>query len=240
MASRPYIMMTLELLNQTGCKYSFDRNIIRIDALNKPIQSYFNIECDWSSASFWYGMLALSEKREITFPGSRRTGLQSDEHVAEIFLNPGIDILIAQDYISIQKSKKIKSSISCDFFDCPDLALPVIITCAAMGVKARFTGMENLAFKESDRLEAILPGLLQIGSSLKKTDPRTWTLEQIGKPKSHILNINSSYDHRITVSFATLTAAGYKVQIDHPEVVNKSYPGFWKDLTKLGFLVEEG
>jgi 3-phosphoshikimate 1-carboxyvinyltransferase len=231
--SWPYVKMTTGILTELGVQVIMQENAIRV--YNKPsINADIEVEPDWSAASFWYCMVSMTEKGNIYFPGLRKSGMQGDQQVAAFFRQLGVDTIEEKDGIRIKKVKQVHHKFQADFTGFPDLALPVILACGASGIKGIFTGLDRLRIKESDRLEAIKAGLLKTGIILREESPGIWELS--GKLKNPFdLYISDYEDHRVAMTFACLALKGFAVNFERPEVVNKSYPGFWKDLESMGF-----
>jgi len=233
--SWPYVKMTTRILSELGVQVIVQENSIRV--YHKPvIRGEIEVEPDWSAASFWYCMLSMADKGSIYFPGLRKSGSQGDQQVATIFRQLGVDTFEEKNGIRIRKAKQQYTNFQADFTGYPDLALPVILACSAAGMSGIFTGLEQLRIKESDRIEAITSGLLKIGIYLREEPQGTWGLSGMMKAPLEV-NIPDYEDHRIAMTFACLAMKGFTVNFEHPEVVNKSYPGFWKDLESIGFTV---
>lgn len=233
--SWPYVKMTTRILSELGVQVIVQENSIRV--YHKPvIRGEIEVEPDWSAASFWYCMLSMANKGSIYFPGLRKSGRQGDQQVATIFRQLGVDTFEEKNGIRIRKAKQQYTNFQADFTGYPDLALPVILACSAAGISGSFTGLEQLRIKESDRIEAITSGLLKIGIYLREEPQGTWGLSGMMKAPLEV-NIPDYEDHRIAMTFACLAMKGFTVNFEHPEVVNKSYPGFWKDLESIGFTV---
>lgn len=233
--SWPYVKMTTRILSELGVQVIVQENSIRV--YHKPvIRGEIEVEPDWSAASFWYCMLSMANKGSIYFPGLRKSGRQGDQQVATIFRQLGVDTFEEKNGIRIRKAKQQYTNFQADFTGYPDLALPVILACSAAGISGSFTGLEQLRIKESDRIEAITSGLLKIGIYLREEPQGTWGLSGMMKAPLEV-NIPDYEDHRIAMTFACLAMKGFTVNFEHPEVVNKSYPGFWKDLESVGFTV---
>jgi 3-phosphoshikimate 1-carboxyvinyltransferase len=231
--SWPYVNMTIGILTGLGIQVISQENSIRVFP-GKVIKSEVTVEADWSSASFWYCMLALAEKGELFFPGLQKSGLQGDQDVSRIFRQLGVETIVEKKGLRIRKTACTKGNILLDFNDHPDLALPSILACAASDMPATITGMERLVIKESDRLEALAAGLEQAGITLRETFPGIW------QPEGRLIDpceliISDFSDHRVAMTFASLAMKGFSIHLEHPEVVNKSYPGFFYDLEKTGF-----
>jgi len=233
--SWPYVKMTTRILSELGVQVIVQENSIRV--YHKPvIRGEIEVEPDWSAASFWYCMLSMADKGSIYFPGLRKSGSQGDQQVATIFRQLGVDTFEEKNGIRIRKAKQQYTNFQADFTGYPDLALPVILACSAAGMSGIFTGLEQLRIKESDRIEAITSGLLKTGIYLREEPQGTWGLSGMMKAPLEV-NIPDYEDHRIAMTFACLAMKGFTVNFEHPEVVNKSYPGFWKDLESIGFTV---
>lgn len=231
--SWPYVKMTTGILTELGVQVIVQENAIHV--YNKPqINTEVEVEPDWSAASFWYCMLSMAEKGDIFFPGLIKSGRQGDQQVATFFRQLGVDTIEEKNGIRILKVKHVHDKFHADFNGFPDLALPVILACGVAGIKGMFTGLDRLRIKECDRIEAITDGLLKTGIILREGPSGTWGLSGILKDPFDLFT--SDYeDHRVAMTFACLALRGFIVNLDHPEVVSKSYPGFWKDLESVGF-----
>ncbi|MBW6459862.1 MAG: 3-phosphoshikimate 1-carboxyvinyltransferase [Bacteroidales bacterium] len=234
-ASWPYVKMTLEILRMTGVQVFEQEDILRVFPKTKMFLDIM-IEPDWSAASFWYCMLSMADRGEIVFPGLEKSGLQGDQEVSAFFSSLGIKTQIQQSGINIRKSGIVEADYAADFRDYPDLALPVIMACAGNGVHGRFAGLESLRLKESDRLQALERELGKTGPVLREPMPGKWELfGRINAPGNYYLDHEG--DHRVAMTFAGLALKGFTVDLDEQQVVNKSYPGFWKDCQSLGFSI---
>jgi 3-phosphoshikimate 1-carboxyvinyltransferase len=231
--SWPYVNMTTGILTALGIQVIMQENAIRV--YNKPfIHTEIEVEPDWSAASFWYCLLSMAEKGNIYFPGLHKTGLQGDQQVAAFFRELGVDTVEDNNGIRITKVRQVHNRFQADFTGFPDLALPVILACGASGIAGCFTGMERLRIKESDRIKAITTGLMKTGIILKEEPQGTWKLSGLLKDPCD-LDLSDYEDHRVAMTFACLAMMGFAINIENPEVVNKSYPDFWNDLESLGF-----
>ncbi|MDZ7606407.1 MAG: 3-phosphoshikimate 1-carboxyvinyltransferase [Cyclobacteriaceae bacterium] len=235
-ASRPYIEMTLELMRNFGAKATFTSNTITV-ASGAYIPSEFHIESDWSGASYWFSMVAVAETAEITLTGLKPQSLQGDNRIIEIMNQLGVQANFTSSGLLLRK-KKHEKTFSYDFSDCPDLAQTVAVTCALKNIPAKFTGLESLKIKETDRILALQQELHKIHGSLIQSDEKTWKLTPATTiPSSSGISIETYDDHRMAMAFAPL-ALMMDVTIDNPSVVNKSYPGFWKDMEIAGFSIQ--
>jgi len=231
--SKPYIEMTLQLMRKFGARATFvSNNKIKVKpGLYKKISH--TIEPDWSGASYWYSMLALAKDGSINLPGLLKDSLQGDQAIVEIMNPLGIHTKFTTEGIQLTKKEKAKK-VEIDFSDHPDLAQTIAVVCAASGIKGEFTGLESLRIKETDRITALQTELNKIGASLTEPTPGTWLLTPPAQTNSQPLRFATYDDHRMAMAFAPL-AMQFPLQIESPDVVNKSYPDFWKDFRKVGF-----
>lgn len=230
--SRPYIEMTLQLMQQFGISYTWNDNIITISPQEyKPVQ--YKIESDWSGASYWYSLVALAKDARLTLLGLRENSLQGDIRIAAIMDQLGVRSTFSENRVLLTKKDHLKE-VAIDFTDCPDLAQTVAVVCAVKGVVCKMTGLESLRIKETDRILALQNELGKIGASLIENNGE-WTLipsKENLKPVDQY-TFSTYDDHRMAMAFAPL-ATNFKVRIEHPEVVNKSYPSFWNHLMSIG------
>ncbi|NQT77184.1 MAG: 3-phosphoshikimate 1-carboxyvinyltransferase [Bacteroidetes bacterium] len=227
--STPYLNMTAEMMKTAGINVDMQLPIIKI-----PGRDYGKCtlpeENDWSAAAFWYEAIALSEKGSIFLPGLKKHLLQGDSEVANIFRAFGVNTQYSDSGVLITKTGTEVKDIKVDLSQHPDLALPVIVTAAALGLNSVFTGLASLRIKESDRLAMLYTELEKTGVSCKMTNNSL----SFSAQKMHISKAVSTYgDHRMAMAFAPLALLGDPVLINDPEVVSKSYPGFWKELQKV-------
>ena len=229
--SRPYISMTLGLMQRFGIKYRWEENIITVEAQAYKSGDY-TIESDWSGASYWYSLVALAEEAEVKLLGLRKDSLQGDIAIVEIMEKLGVVSEFDEEGVLLKK-KEAAQEFNYDFSDCPDLAQTVAVTCAAKGIPCTMTGLESLRIKETDRIAALRQELNKMGASLLE-DKNTWELKAGRNPQTiEGLQIHTYEDHRMAMAFAPLSAL-MEMVIDEPDVVVKSYPGFWKDLGQAG------
>lgn len=236
--SIPYIKMTLALLKEIGVETSFKENIIIVKQLLTHNSQLITVESDWSSASYFYSIVALSENgTEITLSSYKQNSLQGDAALAEIYKNFGVETIFNSDNsITIRKSASSnQQSAIFNLNDAPDIAQTIAVTCFGLGVACHLTGLHTLKIKETDRLEALKTELTKLGAKITVTND-TLTLEASSdiKPNTAIATYN---DHRMAMAFAPL---GLKTNIiiNNAEVVSKSYPDFWEDLKNIGFQIQ--
>ncbi len=237
--SVPYIKMTLALLNYIGITTSFIENKIIVKPQFIIQNSQFTIESDWSSASYWYSIIALSEiGTQITLSSFKETSLQGDAVLVEIYKNFGVETIF-NDNNSITISKvnnKFQKSFNFNLQSSPDIAQTIAVTCFGLGISCHLTGLHTLKIKETDRLEALKIELTKLGATISVTN-NSLTLEKSENIKPNV-NIATYQDHRMAMTFAPL-ALKAPIIIENVEVVSKSYPTFWDDFKQFGFLLEE-
>ncbi|WP_264559674.1 3-phosphoshikimate 1-carboxyvinyltransferase [Flavobacterium sp. N2270] len=236
--SIPYIKMTLALLNEIGVETSFKNNVIKVNPQFTIHNSQFTIESDWSSASYFYSIVALSEiGTQITLSSYKQNSIQGDSALAEIYKDFGVETVFnSNKSITISKNNNCQLPIiNCQLNNSPDIAQTIAVTCFGLGIACHLTGLHTLKIKETDRLEALKTELSKLGAIISVTND-TLTIEQ-----SNNLIIESSIDtyqdHRMAMAFAPL-ALKTALVINEAEVVSKSFPTFWEDLKSIGFKME--
>lgn len=237
LTSRPYLEMTLTMLQQCGIEHSWNDNVISISP-QEFTETTLTIEPDWSAASYWYSVAALSEQSIIHLPNLKKDSLQGDSAIAEIMTLFGVNTFYDEDGIVIEKvATEIKPQLL-DFKKCPDLAQTVVVVAAALGKEFSFTGLETLKIKETDRISALQTELAKIGVTFTETQPEIYQLncEGLNFPKQ--IKIATYEDHRMAMAFAPLALVIDEVIVEEAMVVEKSYPLFWDDFKKIGFEVK--
>jgi 3-phosphoshikimate 1-carboxyvinyltransferase len=233
LTSKPYVQMTLAMMEQAGIRHTWTEKVISI--AKQPFnKSVINVEPDWSAASYWYAIAALSEEARLFLPGLNGYSLQGDSMITEIMANFGITSQFKDGGVYLTKeAKKLERKIF-DFKECPDLAQTVIVCCAALGHDATFTGLETLKIKETDRVNALQTELAKIGVKLIEKN-QTYKLDCTGLDLNKKIQIATYDDHRMAMAFAPLALVMPELEIEDHLVVEKSYPDFWKHLEIAGF-----
>ena len=237
--SIPYIKMTLALLNEIGATTSFVENKIIVKPLQSAICNLQSVESDWSSASYWYSIVALSEiGTQITLSSYKQNSLQGDSVLSKIYKDFGVETIFnTNKSITILKSATCNlQSVICNLNNSPDIAQTIAVTCFGLGIGCNLTGLHTLKIKETDRLEALKTELSKLGANISVTDD-SLTIQQSNTLNSNI-TIATYQDHRMAMAFAPL-ALKTSLIIEDAEVVSKSYPTFWEDLKSIGFQLEE-
>lgn len=236
--SRPYINLTLQLMKDFGAsaRWTSDQSI---SVEPQPYRCVpFTVESDWSAASYWYQMAVLSSETDIELTGLFRHSYQGDSRGAEVFARLGIETEYTEEGIRLRKNGSCVKRLDEDFVDIPDLAQTFVVTCALLDVPFRFTGLQSLKIKETDRIEALKAEMKKLGYVLHDEDDSIlyWNGERIEPQACPV--IKTYEDHRMAMAFAPAAIHYPTIQIDEPQVVSKSYPGYWDDLRKAGFVIE--
>ncbi|WP_052295598.1 3-phosphoshikimate 1-carboxyvinyltransferase [Blattabacterium sp. (Blattella germanica)] len=239
--SIPYIKMTFDLLTLAGIKTSWEEEIIHIHPKRNKGKKYFHIESDWSSASYYYSMAAISKQSHITLSSYNNESLQGDREVASIYdKNFGITTFFDKNVMTLKKKLNFceKKFIELNLNKTPDIAQTIVVTCAALGIKCSLKGLETLKIKETDRLLALKEELLKFGVITNITDSCLEITDFSRKKINSFIKIKTYQDHRMAMSFSTFGLCSSFLQIEDPNVVKKSYPNFWNDLRSLGFSID--
>ncbi|MDD4490276.1 MAG: 3-phosphoshikimate 1-carboxyvinyltransferase, partial [Paludibacter sp.] len=231
--SVPYILMTLNMMRDFGVRASFENNIIEI----KP-QSYlpvkYWVESDWSAASYWYEMLAIAGEGRIFLKGLHQQSYQGDSKVADLFVLLGVKTEYQAEGIVLTTNNQVCSFFEYNFVNQPDLAQTFAVTCCLKNIPFHFRGVQSLKIKETDRVAALMEELKKLGFMLKEPaeGELAWEGQTIPVNTSETPSIKTYDDHRMAMAFAP-AAFIQPVAIENPEVVSKSYPGFWDDLEMI-------
>lgn len=239
--SRPYIIMTLKMLEEFGVIANWEGNSISIakSSYKVPANYTYYVEGDWSSASYWYAFSALAKEVDLTINGLKKNSLQGDSVVAEIFnsFDVSTDYNSSTKAIRLQK-KATERSMNFDFADCPDLAQTIATVTAAMNNTAKFEGLHTLRIKETDRSFALQQELKKLGTDVKMFGDDIIVITP-GRLNLAPASIATYEDHRMAMAFAVFALICDYIDIEEPNVVRKSYPDFWTDLKNMGFVIEE-
>ena len=237
--SRPYINLTLQLMEQFGVKAIWNGQTIKILPQEyKPIR--FTVESDWSAACYWYSIMALSKNAEIELLGLFKNSLQGDAAGAKLFAQLGVGTTFTDRGVVLKYNGNAVKKLIYNFVNEPDLAQTFVVTCVLLNIPFRFTGLQSLKIKETDRIEALKTELRKLGYLL--TDSNDSILEWNGErcePEADPI-IATYEDHRMAMAFAPAALVLPKgLKVADPEVVTKSYPAYWEDLRKAGFALIE-
>jgi 3-phosphoshikimate 1-carboxyvinyltransferase len=232
--SVPYIQMTLTIMNQLGFETAFDGRQITIQPSSNIDAKTWTVESDWSSASYFYSIVALAQESEIVLDSYFEDSRQGDAALAEIYQKFGVKTLFVEGKIKLSKRVgfSLPHHISIDLKNTPDLAQTIAVTCLGLHIDCKLTGLHTLKIKETDRLTALKVEMEKLGAKVEITD-KTLELTNSDIIKKNI-SIETYNDHRMAMAFAPL---GLKVPLSIIDagVVSKSYPSFWEDLKKIDF-----
>ena len=239
--SKPYIDMTLSLLSSIGAKSIFKGQDIRILPLKKRNKVKIAVEGDWSSASYFYSLVALSKKRCVHLSSFKTNSLQADATLASLYETLGVTTTaIDSQTIALSKNDApLPAGFKADLTPSPDLAQTIAVTCFGLGIACHLTGLHTLKIKETDRLVALQNELTKLGAVVHITQD-TLLLESheiaFGN-RTQDIEIATYDDHRMAMAFGVL-AELFCVTIQDPMVVTKSYPAFYSDLKKMGIIAD--
>ncbi|WP_288324612.1 3-phosphoshikimate 1-carboxyvinyltransferase [uncultured Phocaeicola sp.] len=237
--SRPYINLTLQLMNDFGvCAEWTDGHQLKVEP-----QVYhsipFYVESDWSAASYWYQIVALSKEAEVTLPGLFKESYQGDSQVAGIFRSLGVETIYEDQTVTLKKSGNAIERLDYDFINQPDLAQTFVVTCALLNIPFRFSGLQSLKIKETDRMAALITEMRKLGYILRETDGAVLSWEGERCSAEEHPAIDTYEDHRMAMAFAPACLTLPEILINNPQVVSKSYPHYWEDLRQAGFIIKE-
>jgi 3-phosphoshikimate 1-carboxyvinyltransferase len=233
-ASAPYIAMTLKLMEMCGVSCQWRGKVITVPQVQyKPTR--FVVEQDWSAAAPFYALCSLAGASSFDFPGLNLSQLQGDMKVVELFKQLGVSTLNIDGGLRIVGGGPVKSFVEADFSECPDLAQSVMAVTAAHLSEGLFTGLHTLHHKETDRFQAMLAELENLGVSTRN-DGITTIRVGMGAPKKDP-RIQTYHDHRMAMAFAAIAPVTQQIEIENPDVVAKSFLGFWHELMKTGIEV---
>jgi 3-phosphoshikimate 1-carboxyvinyltransferase len=234
--SRPYIEMTIKQMAHFGIDVSWQDNVITVKKQRYQPATFW-VESDWSAASYWYSIAALAPQADIELRGLKKDSLQGDSAIAGIMENLGVHTTYVEGGVRLTKTQSQKR-VAVDFTHCPDLAQTVAVLCAANHIHLTLTGIESLKIKETDRVKALQQELSKFGATLQEVKAGVYEVSRMAdwKQPDVLVEIDTYDDHRMAMAFAPL-ALLYPIIIQHPKVVVKSYPRFWDDLKKAGFVI---
>ena len=237
--SVPYIKMTLGLLNEIGVETSFNNNVVKVKPKTNQVKPQtLVVESDWSSASYYFSIVALSDiGTEVRLSSYKENSLQGDSVLSELYKEFGVETSFENNSVSLKKVEKTDSSkiIEFDLRNAPDIAQTISVTAFGLGLECRLTGLHTLKIKETDRLVALKTELEKFGAEVAITD-ESLRLKSSDNIVSNI-SVDTYNDHRMAMAFAPL-GLRTTLKINDPKVVSKSYPEFWNDLDSIGFKIK--
>ena len=229
--SKPYINMTMQMMQEYGVEVEFIDNTIIIEPQEyQPVP--YKVESDWSAASYWYEILSILGKGGVYLLGLRQDSFQGDSMVAELFTRLGVETAYLTDGILLTPTNSYTSRMEYDFTDQPDLAQTFAVTCCLKGIPFHFIGLESLKIKETNRIVALMNELRKLGFVLTEPAEGQLAWENERCEPAETISIATYDDHRMAMAFAPV-AIKTPISIQHPDVVSKSYPEFWEDFDKI-------
>lgn len=238
--SRPYIDLTLKLMSDFGAKVKWiNDHQLKVEP-HPYCPTAYTIENDWSAASYWYEICALSDDAIIQLPGLFPNSPQGDSIVAELFSVLGVESRIEKQVLTLHKTAKKANRLEYNFINQPDLAQTFVVTCALLNIPFHFNGLQSLKIKETDRITALIKEMKKLGYVLTETNgcSLSWNGERCTPDANPC--ITTYEDHRMAMAFAPACFIHKNLQVNDPDVVNKSYPQYWQHLINAGFHIKEG
>lgn len=242
LTSIPYIKMTLGLLDEIGVKNAFEGNVITVNpTTNNQQPTTITVESDWSSASYFYSIVALSPiGTSITLSSYKENSLQGDSALADLYKDFGVSTTFSGTTVTLKRDGQQKTTINHELNNTPDIAQTIAVTCFGLGIGCHLTGLHTLKIKETDRLEALKAELSKFGADITVTNDsltlQPHSLFTNAKTIAHEPSVATYNDHRMAMAFAPL-ALKTPFFVQDAGVVSKSFPTFWEDMTALGFNV---
>ena len=232
--SLPYIQMTLDLMAYFGVESKWDGQEIIIPE-KKYATKAFEVEIDWSGASYWYEIVALQKDSKILLKGARAVSYQGDAQVQNIYKELGVETIFTNEGAILTNTNKHTDFFEWNLIEQPDLAQTIVTTCTMLNIPFKISGLQTLRIKETDRIAALITELAKYGIDIYESQPGTlsWNCEKHEKEQN--ISIATYEDHRMALAFAPTSIAHPGISIQEPEVVSKSYPQYWDDLKKAGF-----
>ncbi len=236
--SRPYILLTLKMMETFGVKSHWKDNVITVpEGQYQPTD--FTVEADWSAASYWFQIAALNKGSELILKGVKRYSEQGDSKVAELFTQLGVEYKFSKNGLQLKNTGRVGKQFNYNFIEQPDLAQTFAVTCCCLGVPFKFTGLQTLKIKETDRINALIDELKKMGFVLTSNQLDDLIWDGATCEKEEMPRIATYKDHRMAMAFAPAVSVVGNMVIDDPSVVSKSYPKYWEHIKEFGYSVEE-
>ena len=238
--SRPYINLTLQLMHDFGAQAGWTSDSSITVEPGGYHDTPFRVESDWSAASYWYQMTALADgSPEVELLGLFAHSAQGDSRGAELFARLGVQTEYIPQGVKLRKQGQSVARLDADMVDIPDLAQTFVVTCCLMDVPFRFTGLQSLKIKETDRICALITELRKLGYVVHAGQDSILWWDGGRCPADEQPGIDTYEDHRMAMAFAPVCLVRPAIRINEPQVVSKSYPSYWNDLQAAGFRLTE-
>ena len=233
-ASKPYILMTLSILDKLGIKNKFENNKISVHPSDKIKDITVNVESDWSSVSYFYSIIAISKKSHLEIGSYFKNSIQGDKKLVEIYSKLGVKTEFIENKIFLEKDTEclLPKNLDLDLTENPDIAQTIAVTCFGLGISCNIKGLHTLKIKETDRLVALKNEIEKLGGKIEITDYSLKLYPSFEIKKN--ISIKTYNDHRMAMAFAPLSLL-VPIYIENPDVVTKSYKNFWSDLKAINF-----
>ena len=233
-ASKPYILMTLSILDKLGIKNKFENNKISVHPCDKIKDITVNVESDWSSVSYFYSIIAISKKSRLEIGSYFKNSIQGDKKLVEIYSKLGVKTEFIENKIILEKDTEclLPKNLDLDLTENPDIAQTIAVTCFGLGISCNIKGLHTLKIKETDRLVALKNEIEKLGGKIEITDDSLKLYPSFEIKKN--ISIKTYNDHRMAMAFAPLSLL-VPIYIENPDVVTKSYKNFWSDLRAINF-----
>ena len=233
-ASKPYILMTLSILDKLGIKNKFENNKISVHPCDKIKDITVNVESDWSSVSYFYSIIAISKKSHLEIGSYFKNSIQGDKKLVEIYSKLGVKTEFIENKIFLEKDTEclLPKNLDLDLTENPDIAQTIAVTCFGLGISCNIKGLHTLKIKETDRLVALKNEIEKLGGKIEITDYSLKLYPSFEIKKN--ISIKTYNDHRMAMAFAPLSLL-VPIYIENPDVVTKSYKNFWSDLKAINF-----
>lgn len=229
--SQSYVEMTISLLKQLGVSVNYHNNTITVSPLTDYKPTQIEVEADWSSASYWFEYVSfLAVGESLVVKGLKPNSIQGDAILVDLYTHFGVETEFLPTGIKLTKTKEAKKSdFKHSFNSTPDIVQTLVLSCVGEGINGVFEGVSHLKHKETDRLLALQQELVKLNYKLIQLTPDSFKIEKQGDLPSKA-TIKTYQDHRMAMAFAPLVLKMDALHIENPEVVIKSYPGFWEGL----------
>ena len=232
--SRPYIHLTLQMMESYGIQSQWKENVISVPSGTYQSTS-FTVEADWSAASYWFEIAALNKGCELQLQGVKRYSEQGDAKVATLFEQLGVSHRFSQKGLFLKNTGNTVKHFHYNFIEQPDLAQTFAVTCCCLGIPFNFTGLQTLKIKETDRINALITELKKMGFILSSNQIDNLIWDGSTCDKNETPCIATYKDHRMAMAFAPAAASIGCIQIEDPAVVSKSYPKYWEHIKAFGY-----
>lgn len=235
--SLPYIKMTKKIMEYFGAEVLFNEQVLKIKKSNYK-QIPFFVEADWSAASYWYALLLIRKEGTVFLRGLKNDSLQGDRAVCDIFAQLGVKTQFVADGAKLTCQSTSVDELEYNFVNQPDLAQTIVVACCLENIRFRFSGLQSLKIKETNRILALQNEMQKLGYVLEEPEEGMLCWEGKTCSAEQTPFIRTYCDHRMAMAFTPAALMFPFVEFENPEVVSKSYPNFWSDLQKAGFCLE--